>query len=93
MQVKRRYVQLVKQVQALTYRGYDIKDLSANAQFEEVAYLLLYGKLPNQAELDGYKARLKGMRALPDALKVVLEQHSKRSTPNGCDANWLFNAR
>ena len=37
----------------LTYRGYDIKDLAANAQFEEVAYLLLYGKLPTQAELDG----------------------------------------
>lgn len=58
----------------LTYRGYDIKELAANAQFEEVAYLLLYGNLPNQAELDGYKARLKGMRGLPDALKKVLEQ-------------------
>jgi 2-methylcitrate synthase len=58
----------------LTYRGYDIKELADNAQFEEVAYLLLYGKLPNQAELDAYKARLKGMRALPEALKVVLEQ-------------------
>ncbi|WP_226960726.1 2-methylcitrate synthase [Thalassotalea sp. LPB0316] len=58
----------------LTYRGYDIKDLAANAQFEEVAYLLLYGKLPTQAELDAYKARLKGMRKLPDALKIVLEQ-------------------
>ncbi len=58
----------------LTYRGYDIKELADKAQFEEVAYLLLYGKLPNQAELDAYKARLKGMRALPDALKTVLEQ-------------------
>ena len=58
----------------LTYRGYDIKELADKAQFEEVAYLLLYGKLPNQVELDGYKARLKGMRTLPDALKVVLEQ-------------------
>ena len=58
----------------LTYRGYDIKELADKAQFEEVAYLLLYGKLPNQAELDAYKAKLKGMRALPDALKIVLEQ-------------------
>lgn len=58
----------------LTYRGYDIKDLADKAQFEEVAYLLLYGQLPNQAELDGYKARLKTMRALPAALKTVLEQ-------------------
>ncbi len=58
----------------LTYRGYDMKELAEKAQFEEVAYLLLYGKLPNQGELDAYKARLKGMRALPDALKLVLEQ-------------------
>lgn len=58
----------------LTYRGYDIKELADKAQFEEVAYLLLYGKLPNQAELDAYKAKLKGMRALPEALKTVLEQ-------------------
>ncbi len=58
----------------LTYRGYDMKDLAENAQFEEVAYLLLYGKLPTQTELEAYKARLKGMRALPDALKTVLEQ-------------------
>lgn len=58
----------------LTYRGYDIKELADKAQFEEVAYLLLYGNLPNQAELDAYKAKLKGMRALPEALKTVLEQ-------------------
>lgn len=39
----------------LTYRGYDINELADKAQFEEVAYLLLYGKLPNQVELDAYK--------------------------------------
>jgi len=65
----------------LTYRGYDIKDLADNAQFEEVAYLLLYGKLPNQKELDAYKAKLKGMRGLPEALKVVLEQIPADSHP------------
>src|SRR5690554_879673 len=58
----------------LTYRGYDVKDLSANATFEEVAYLLLKGKLPNQAELDAYKTKLKGLRDLPQALKDVLER-------------------
>ncbi|MTI14385.1 bifunctional 2-methylcitrate synthase/citrate synthase [Sansalvadorimonas verongulae] len=58
----------------LTYRGYDINVLADKAQFEEVAYLLLYGKLPDQAELSVYKARLKNMRALPSALKTVLEQ-------------------
>ncbi|UIP30373.1 2-methylcitrate synthase [Photobacterium sp. TLY01] len=57
----------------LTYRGYDITDLAHNAQFEEVAYLLLKGKLPTQAELDQYKATLKARRGLPDALKTVLE--------------------
>ncbi|WP_286268781.1 bifunctional 2-methylcitrate synthase/citrate synthase [Thalassotalea hakodatensis] len=57
----------------LTYRGYDINDLAENAQFEEVAYLLLYGKLPNQTELTNYKKRLKTMRSLPDALKSALE--------------------
>ncbi|MAY42751.1 MULTISPECIES: 2-methylcitrate synthase [unclassified Neptuniibacter] len=65
----------------LTYRGYDIKELADKAQFEEVAYLLLYGKLPNQAELDAYKAKLKGMRALPDALKTVLEQIPANAHP------------
>lgn len=58
----------------LTYRGYDVKDLAATCQFEEVAYLILKGKLPNQAELDAYKTKLKGMRGLPQALKEVLER-------------------
>jgi len=58
----------------LTYRGYDISDLAANATFEEVAYLLFYGELPTQAQLDAYKAELKGMRDLPLALKEVLER-------------------
>ncbi len=57
----------------LTYRGYDIADLVDNASFEEVAYLLLYGKLPTQTELDGYIAKIKAQRGLPDALKAVLE--------------------
>ena len=65
----------------LTYRGYDITDLADNAQFEEVAYLLLRGKLPNQAELDAYKAKLKSLRTLPDALKLVLEQIPKDAHP------------
>ncbi|MCI5105112.1 MAG: 2-methylcitrate synthase [Pseudomonadales bacterium] len=58
----------------LTYRGYDVKDLAENCVFEEVAYLILKGKLPNQAELDDYKSKLKGLRGLPQALKDVLER-------------------
>ncbi|QEW06962.1 bifunctional 2-methylcitrate synthase/citrate synthase [Nitrincola iocasae] len=65
----------------LTYRGYDIHELAEKSTFEEVAYLLLKGKLPNQAELDAYIAKLKTLRALPDALKVVLEQIPKDAHP------------
>jgi len=57
----------------LTYRGYDITDLANNAQFEEVAHLLLRGHLPNQQELDDYKTRLVGLRGLPKELKQALE--------------------
>ena len=62
-----------KEGAGLTYRGYDIYDLTDNACFEEVAYLLLHGKLPNQAELDSYVGKNKANRGLPDALKTVLE--------------------
>ncbi|ROO32966.1 bifunctional 2-methylcitrate synthase/citrate synthase [Salinisphaera orenii] len=57
----------------LTYRGYLIEDLAAKAEFEEVAYLMLYGELPTQSQLDAYKQRLIGMRGLPDAVKKALE--------------------
>jgi 2-methylcitrate synthase len=58
----------------LTYRGYDISDLADNATFEEVAYLMFHGDLPNQAQLDGYRAVLKANRVLPQALLEVLER-------------------
>lgn len=58
----------------LHYRGYDIADLAANCEFEEVAYLLIYGVLPTQTQLNAYKTKLKGLRGLPDHLKAVLEQ-------------------
>ncbi len=57
----------------LTYCGYDVSDLAENATFEEVAYLLFNGELPNQTQLDAYKAELKPMRDLPNALKEVLK--------------------
>jgi 2-methylcitrate synthase len=58
----------------LTYRGYDVKDLAASCSFEEVAHLILKGELPTSAELKAYKAKLKSLRALPQALKDVLER-------------------
>lgn len=58
----------------LTYRGYSIEALAGNAQFEEVAHLLVYGHLPNRGELDAYRKRLAGLRALPAALRDTLER-------------------
>ena len=62
-----------KKGSGLTYRGYDVKDLAENCAFQEVAYLVLKGNLPNQAEFDAYKKKLKLYRKLPDALKKALE--------------------
>jgi 2-methylcitrate synthase len=57
----------------LHYRGYDIADLAAHCEFEEIAYLLVHGKLPSRAELATYKARLSGMRSLPSPVEQALE--------------------
>lgn len=57
----------------LHYRGYDINDLASHCEFEEVAYLLVHGKLPNTAELAAYKASLRPLRSLPAAVKQALE--------------------
>ena len=65
----------------LTYRGYDVKDLAENCEFEEVAHLILKGELPTQDQLATYKAKLKSLRGLPDALKIVLEQIPKDAHP------------
>jgi 2-methylcitrate synthase len=65
----------------LTYRGYAIEDLAENATFEEVAYLLLEGKLPDRRQLDNFKKRLCALRTLPPALKEVLERIPKSAHP------------
>ncbi|MGH8283302.1 MAG: bifunctional 2-methylcitrate synthase/citrate synthase [Gammaproteobacteria bacterium] len=57
----------------LHYRGYDILDIADKCDFEEVAYLLIYGKLPNRAELKAYKTKLKTLRGLPETARSVLE--------------------
>ena len=58
----------------LTYRGYDVADLAENASFEEVAYLLFYGELPTQSQLDTYIKTLMPLRDLPKTLKEVLQR-------------------
>ena len=70
-----------KEGKGLTYRGYSIYDLAEHSTFEEVAYLLIYGQLPKRAELDEYKAKLRGLRGLPAALKTVLELIPRSTHP------------
>lgn len=65
----------------LTYRGYDISVLAANAKFEEVAFLLLKGHLPTQTELNSYIRKIRGLRDLPQALKDALERIPASSHP------------
>lgn len=80
-----------KEGMGLTYRGYSINDLADHATFEEVAFLLLYGHLPNRAELDAYRRQLAALRGLPAPLKTVLEQLPGATHPmdvlrTGCSA-------
>src|SRR5438445_5851206 len=80
-----------KEGMGLTYRGYSINDLAEKATFEEVAFLLLYGRLPNRTELDAYCKKLVSSRGLPAQLKTVLEQLPANAHPmdvlrTGCSA-------
>ena len=65
----------------LHYRGYDILEFAEQAEFEEIAHLIVHGTLPNQTELDTYKNKLQSMRDLPDAVKISLEQLPKETHP------------
>lgn len=65
----------------LHYRGYDILDVADACEFEEIAYLLVHGKLPTQSELTGYKAKLQSLRGLPASVKAVLESLPASSHP------------
>jgi 2-methylcitrate synthase len=65
----------------LHYRGYDILDFADQAEFEEVAYLLVHEKLPNRDELKKYKAKLQSLRTLPAPLRVALEQLPRSAHP------------
>jgi len=65
----------------LHYRGYDIHDLAKNCEFEEVAYLILYGELPSKSKLTEYKNRLANLRDLPSQVKTILENLPKNTHP------------
>src|SRR5271168_3288392 len=58
----------------LHYRGYDILDVANSCMFEEIAYLLIHGSLPNKPTLDAYMAKLKGLRGVPASVRSILEQ-------------------
>ncbi len=58
----------------LHYRGYDILDVAETCDFEEIAHLLVHERLPTEAELRAYKAKLRALRGLPTALRQVLER-------------------
>lgn len=80
-----------KEGMGLTYRGYSISDLAAHATFEEVAYLLIYGRLPKRDELENYRQQLASLRGLPAPLKTILEQLPATTHPmdvlrTGCSA-------
>lgn len=66
---------------ALFYRGYDILELAPSCEFEEIAYLLIYGKLPTSSELYLYKQKLASLRGLPNDLQRVLEHLPAASHP------------
>jgi 2-methylcitrate synthase len=65
----------------LHYRGYDILDIATQSEFEEIAYLLVHERLPNKAQLEAYKKKLKGLRTLPQQVTTVLEQLPAASHP------------
>jgi 2-methylcitrate synthase len=65
----------------LHYRGYEINDLAQNCEFEEVAYLILYGALPTKAQLADYKGQLSKLRDLPSEVKTILENLPKTAHP------------
>jgi 2-methylcitrate synthase len=65
----------------LHYRGYDILELAQRCEFEEIAYLLVHGKLPTRAELTSYKSKLKALRGLPANVKAALEWLPASSHP------------
>ena len=66
----------------LHYRGYDILDVAEQCEFEEIAHLLVHGKLPNVAELRAYKAKLKSLRGLPANVHTALVLRAPNGSPN-----------
>ncbi len=72
---------VMPETNSLTYRGYAVQDLCAHCSFLEVAYLLVFGKLPNEEELEQFKVKERQYRALSPALHHVIKQYPKQAHP------------
>lgn len=70
-----------KEGKGLNYRGFSIHDLASQSSFEEVAYLLIYDKLPTQQELNEYQTKLQNLRDIPQSLKTILEKIPETANP------------
>ena len=77
----------------LHYRGYDILEVADTCEFEEIAYLLIHGKLPNAHELAAYKTKLKNLRGIPAPVRAILEQLPPATHPDGRHAHGRVGAR
>lgn len=73
--------EIVSETSSLTYRGYNVHDLASKGSFEQTAYLLLYGKLPNAAELENFKETLSKEREVPQEVYTALKQLPKDTHP------------
>lgn len=73
--------EIISETSTLVYRGYDVHDLASKGSFEETAYLLLFGKLPNRAELDAFKATIAAERSVPEQVYQAIRQLPKTTHP------------
>lgn len=73
--------EIISETSTLVYRGYNVHDLASQGSFEETAYLLLFGKLPNRAELDSFKKTLADEREVPEQVYTALKQLPKDCHP------------
>ena len=78
---------VMPEINSLTYRGYAAQDLCARCNFEEVAYLILNGDLPNKKQLKEFEKQEKNERTLSKNLISILKQMPKKSSSYGCCEN------
>jgi 2-methylcitrate synthase len=78
---------VMPEINSLVYRGYPVQDLAEHCRFEEVAYLMWYGELPNKAQLTEFNKKEKAARAISPALLNVIKSFNKKCHPHGFNSN------